>query len=355
MTELSTVRAEITQRSEVLHETAPLSIELKQFLATIGTLLHADHAALISQGNCDTPYVSMEWRPLPGTVARPNAIILEPPSSAPCPAPESLNAGHELLAHLTDAGEGGWRLSVERERESTPFTALEAKAAALLFDLFRNAFVLWRSLQVRARHLAAMETLAHAASHAIFLVDENTVIVFANRRAEALLAENSGLVRSHARLTASAFEDAVRLQAALHYVLRNQASGEETATPLITIRRTGAPHFYAAVVPVTPDEGGASTLAAVYVVDPAVDLSEAVGHTCQLHGLTQAETRLTKHLVAGLSLQAAAASMKIQLHTARAYLKQVFSKLGVSRQAELVRLLMASLVPMRARFTSIAP
>lgn len=53
-------------------------------------------------------------------------------------------------------------------------------------------------------------------------------------------------------------------------------------------------------------------------------------------GLTQAESRLASQIIAGKSLKSASIELGLSEESARTYLKRVFSKLGVSRQAELV-------------------
>src|SRR5690606_33122681 len=54
-------------------------------------------------------------------------------------------------------------------------------------------------------------------------------------------------------------------------------------------------------------------------------------------GLTPAEARLAARLRFGLSLKEAAEELGISVNTARNQLKSVFEKLGVNRQADLVR------------------
>ncbi|MGL4397993.1 MAG: helix-turn-helix transcriptional regulator [Hyphomicrobium sp.] len=53
-------------------------------------------------------------------------------------------------------------------------------------------------------------------------------------------------------------------------------------------------------------------------------------------GLTAAESRLASQIFAGKSIKTASAELSLSEESARTYLKRVFSKLGVSRQAELV-------------------
>jgi DNA-binding CsgD family transcriptional regulator len=54
-------------------------------------------------------------------------------------------------------------------------------------------------------------------------------------------------------------------------------------------------------------------------------------------GLTASEARLAGHLASGRDLRAAAEAMGVSRHTARKYLQIAFSKMGVRRQADLVR------------------
>jgi DNA-binding CsgD family transcriptional regulator len=61
-----------------------------------------------------------------------------------------------------------------------------------------------------------------------------------------------------------------------------------------------------------------------------------------LFELTPAEAKLAMLLARGLSLAEVAAAQTISPHTARAQLKSIFAKTRVSRQAELVRLILKS-------------
>ncbi len=64
-------------------------------------------------------------------------------------------------------------------------------------------------------------------------------------------------------------------------------------------------------------------------------------------GLTVAETRLTLRIVQGRTVQEASVDLEIRPSTARTHLKSVFQKVGVGRQAELVRVLLTSATPVR--------
>ena len=64
-------------------------------------------------------------------------------------------------------------------------------------------------------------------------------------------------------------------------------------------------------------------------------------------GLTPSEARLALHLVAGETLRSAEVKLSISYETARTHLKNIFSKTGTCRQAELVVVLVTALPRVR--------
>ena len=67
----------------------------------------------------------------------------------------------------------------------------------------------------------------------------------------------------------------------------------------------------------------------------------------QLFGLTAAEARLTAALVEGNSVKEFAEATGVSLNTARTHLKNLFIKVGVKRQAALVREVLIALAHLR--------
>ena len=61
----------------------------------------------------------------------------------------------------------------------------------------------------------------------------------------------------------------------------------------------------------------------------------------QLYRLTRTEARLVAALAEGERLEGAAQALGVTLGTGRTYLKRVFHKMGVSRQVDLMRLVLS--------------
>ncbi len=85
-----------------------------------------------------------------------------------------------------------------------------------------------------------------------------------------------------------------------------------------------------------------NSYAAVYIRDSAGTSQTSSDIAKKLFGLTPAETALSLQLANGLSLEEAAASLGIRRNTARAHLRSIFSKTGIKRQSDLVRIFLNS-------------
>ena len=71
------------------------------------------------------------------------------------------------------------------------------------------------------------------------------------------------------------------------------------------------------------------------------------GVLAQTHGLTPAEIRVIERLTTGATISEAAADLSISITTAKTHLSRIFSKTGVSRQADLISLIHRLAPPIR--------
>jgi DNA-binding CsgD family transcriptional regulator len=77
----------------------------------------------------------------------------------------------------------------------------------------------------------------------------------------------------------------------------------------------------------------------VVVIDPESSTAPPIKALKALHGMTEAEARLTCGLLNGTRVEDYAEHAGISMNTARTHLKAIFAKTETTRQAELVRLL----------------
>jgi len=186
--------------------------------------------------------------------------------------------------------------------------------------------------------------LDHIAT-AVFVVDGIGHVLHMNQAGTVLVAEKDGFTLDGNQACRGAQPG--ETQALIEAIRRQAAAGRtEDAVTAVSLSRPSMRHpLLVVVTPLSPErEAGDAGQASVvlFVTDPdrpaALD-PEVVG---RLYGLTGAESRLACALATGRDLGDAARALHITPESARTYLKRIFVKTDTRRQAELVRLILAS-------------
>lgn len=227
--------------------------------------------------------------------------------------------------------------------------------ASELLDILRpmidNSLRQWQRTRMQSRASGALQGALNAVDLGILLIDRLGRISFANQSGLEILNAGLHLRRNGESFTANDLHQALALQVALsHTIASNVDTNPERArqrrAPLFSIRTEGATGPLVLSIVPAPERAVEPQDCAVivYILDPRLDNSRQLEPVCKLYGLSPVETRLVSLLTAGQSLHEAAASMRIKEQTARGYLKQIFMKTDTNRQADLVRIMLCSLV-----------
>ena len=168
-------------------------------------------------------------------------------------------------------------------------------------------------------------------------------IVEANDRAREMLLRNDGLSARNGGLRATSPAGDDRLQRLLARALSR--FGEQGASGSMLARRPSfRPSLVLHVAPVTDREGAdrsRGVAALVLVVDP-VDRARVDPRLVRsVLGLTPVESEIAVLLAEGRTAPQIAAATGRGYGTVRTHLKHMFAKLGVSRQVEVVQLVLA--------------
>lgn len=222
----------------------------------------------------------------------------------------------------------------------------------------------WRSDQLRLinallphirQYAAAREAVANAgllnASFADMLeqfgmgviqIDAQGRVVMANDRARALLQKRDGLSDRGGILRTVWPGDDDRLQRLLAKAMPRL--GGPAAGGSMTVQRPSQQKLMLHVHPVLDRQTGsvARGLAAlVLIVDPSDQAGLAAAHVAAGLDLTHAEAEIAVLLAEGRTAREVAVDTAREYSTVRTHLKNIFSKLGISRQYELARLVLA--------------
>ncbi len=258
---------------------------------------------------------------------------------------------------------GAWVCSLEnidcfvrvmRARDSDPFVKEEAHLISLLAPHFA------RSLELRSRmtqsemvnqiYADAMDRLAVGG----LVLDENGKIIVMNSIASDLLGRRDGLSMVNGTVRATSTHDDRALQALIRAALNAEAvaaeGGERLHAQALSITRPSGARDLGLVVNGIRLGNKISDRwrsgVTIFIRDPESAVRADPAILKQLFGFTQAESALATQLSRGDSLEDAAAELNIRYNTARAHLRSMFAKTGVTRQAELVRILVNGVAPL---------
>ena len=208
--------------------------------------------------------------------------------------------------------------------------------------------------QTLARADALGATLTEMLDHSgmgVVQLDARGRIAAANDRARDLLRSGDGLFDEGGFLFARRPEEDARLQALLARALAPfGAKGAGGSAPVS--RSDGLPPLVLHVHPVGPqgtDFQVWPVAALVLVVDPANGAAIDPAVAADALGLTGMEGRVAVLLARGMSVHQIAAATGRKESTIRSHVKHMFAKHGLSRQAELVRLVQSVAASPQAR------
>lgn len=185
-------------------------------------------------------------------------------------------------------------------------------------------------------------------SVATIVLDESGRVLQQNPVAQEILAGADGLKLVGGRLEASYPSDNRELQRLVRNAFARQGKEAPPIAEAMSIARPSGQVSLGVVVESVPSlewaESKGQPAVVVYIRDAAGKSLASTAVTKQLFNLTPAETALSLELANGLSLEEAAEALNIRRNTARAHLRSIFSKTGVRRQTELVRIMLNSVM-----------
>jgi len=235
-------------------------------------------------------------------------------------------------------------ISLLRPRKSGPYGETHRKLLRVLIPHLQRATDIHKSLVDLRRRAGGLATVIEHLSCGIVLLDENARVVMLNAAARTILAGNNGLRIGGDKLGAFSPRDQDRLMQIIHGAL-GMGGGGAIGGAMALARPRGHP-LTLTVFPIRLAALEACVAAALFINDPDLFPRIDFGNLARLYGLTAAERRLAVLFLKGKMLSDAAELLGVSVHTVRSQLKSILHKTGVSRQSELVKLLLSSGIPL---------
>ena len=258
------------------------------------------------------------------------------------------NVYHVMGADISTPDGGKLRFRITRPKSSPAFSSAERALCSSFLPHLRRALHLHNLLD---RSESMSELYAQAISRlsvATIVLDETGKVLRLNPVAEEILKNADGLKLVGGRLEATYPSDNRELQRLVKHAFSQDVRDGGVTADAMSVTRPSGQVSLGLVVEAIPSlewaEGKSKPAAVIYIRDSVGKSLASEVVTKQLFNLTKAETALAMELANGLSLEEAAENLNIRRNTARAHLRSIFSKTGVRRQTELVRILLNSVV-----------
>lgn len=226
-------------------------------------------------------------------------------------------------------------------RTGEAFDQADLEFAARLQPHMIRAYEIGRRVAANFEVTRSLSMRLEQSPHALLLVDGDGTLQFANFAAERLLRRDCGLTVINRRLTPRKPEAARQFERLVAQAA-NRGAGR-TGGSMSLERPGGGSAMMLRAAPLPLDMGPiyrASAPVLVDVTELEIDVAPPSGELRDLFGLTPAEVRLAAAMFEGQTLSEAAEAFGLSVNTIRYQLARIFDKTGVSRQAELVKLMM---------------
>lgn len=249
--------------------------------------------------------------------------------------------GHSRIVRVVEPGGLEAWLAIARTR-----TDFGADAAAVLSSLTRHFAIALRTFAAIEKGQLRADISAGAIQKLNFgwiALDAAGMIIETDAQADRIIRETQALHRSASGRLVPPTRAA---QATLTKLLNQTASGLSVKPTAIHL--CDDPWLDMLVTPISyaPFPRGNQPVLVAYIHGEIQTGQDRHEHLAALFGLTRQEAKLALAISRGRSLAEAAIDLGITVETCRLYSKRIYSKTGTRGQADLVRLILASVVSM---------
>jgi DNA-binding CsgD family transcriptional regulator/PAS domain-containing protein len=233
-------------------------------------------------------------------------------------------------------------------RASRPdFNSADRRAFAALLPHIARAWRVKRQLAEWKMRAGTLELVLDRLDRAILVTGPEGEIRFANRAADRLLSRGKGIDATRGRLRAARPRDSDALRRLIDGATQTGIGAGRIAVDAAAIQGSDdSPSLAVVAEPLAPAHSDmigheASPGAVLFIGESEARSRPSIDRLRVVYGLTPAEARLASLIVDGHDIASAASAAAVSENTVKYHLKTVFGKVGVSRQTQLVRRILA--------------
>ncbi|MGN5476686.1 helix-turn-helix transcriptional regulator [Cupriavidus basilensis] len=241
------------------------------------------------------------------------------------------------------------RFRVCRNHDSPDFSAADKALCTALLPHLKRAVDLHSRIDVAESERTVYASAIDRMLVGMVILDESGTIIKTNAAADEILAAKDGIRIAGGGLDVEYGQENRRFQRAVRQAMMGHIGTAPAMMEAMSITRPSGSGRLGVLVRTIPlsewsEDNRKRPACVVFIRDPERRSQASHDVVRQLFDFTPAETQLALQLANGLALDEAADELGISKNTARAHLRAIFSKTGVTRQATLVRMLLSSVI-----------
>ena len=241
------------------------------------------------------------------------------------------------------------RFRVSRKMDAPDFSQAEKALCTALLPHLKRAVDLHSRIDVVESERNVCASAINRMLVGMVMIDEAGAIIRTNAAADEILAARDGIRIAMGALEVSYGQENRRFQRLLRQSMIAHRSTATAGAEAMSITRPSGKARLGLLIRTIPlsewsEDNRRRPACAIFIRDPERKSQASRDMVRQLFDFTPAETELALQLANGLTLDESAEELGISKNTARAHLRAIFSKTGVTRQAKLVRMLLGSVV-----------
>lgn len=264
-------------------------------------------------------------------------------------APQGLGDGMYGIFEKSATSHAG--VALIKSARDGPIDDQAKRRFGLLYPHFRRAVAIGRIVDLHRFEAAALADSLDGLAAAMFLVDADGRLVHVNKAAQAML-DQADVIRAAANRFGTADRHADGLLGGIFAAAEKGDGAISTMGIDVPLASRDGERYVAHVLPLTSGarrKAGVAynAAAAVFVHKAELDLPHPLETIANVFKLTSAEMRVLMMIVELGGVREVAPVLGIGESTVKTHLQHVFEKTGVSRQADLVKLVAGYMSPLQ--------
>lgn len=225
----------------------------------------------------------------------------------------------------------------------------ELRMFAQLIPHIARAWRVKRQMQELRAQTADLAAALDVLERGVIITGSDGKIRFANRAADRLLTSGDGIDATNGRIRATRPRETEALANIVHRAAKTGIGQDDVAVDAMPLSRgSGSVPLALVAEPLAPGhhEGlgqGRRAGTILFVGDSVGSDAPDAARIAAIYGLTKAEADLTATIFTGASVAEAARANGVSENTAKTHMKAVYEKIGITRQSQLVRRIMADI------------